>query len=445
MNLELGIAIVAVLVASYGLLAMLLARYSVSAAFSFTVIGAVIGGAGLGLIADPLGTAQVGFLAEITLALVLFADASSIDLRKLTHDAGAVLRLLLIGLPLTIAGGTVLALGLFPEASFGIALLIAATLAPTDGALGQAVIADRAVPARIRRILNVESGLNDGIAAPVVTLAIAIAIAAGSYATQPLLEAVLELVLAGVIGAVVGYVGGWLLVRADALRWTSPASRMIVVLAMAFAAYFFAVGLGASGFVAAFVAGLAFKAATRKRAGTAARFTEALAGLLSIGVWLIFGIFVVAEHLIGGFDVVVVLYAVLSLTLIRMVPVAIALYGQRFQRATVAFIGWFGPRGLASIVFLLIGLESLDTAGVSAGPLPAAVAWTVLLSIVLHGFSAKPLASVYGRFARQLPDDSPEWLGDEEPRAKTRMSMAYQPSGRAGNPKPADRSRGDRP
>jgi NhaP-type Na+/H+ or K+/H+ antiporter len=430
-NPDLGFAIIAVLVAAYGLVAMLLARYSVSAAFSFTVIGAVIGGAGLGLMVDPLETTQVSFLAEITLALVLFADASSVDLRKLTHDAGAVVRLLLIGLPLTLVGGTVLALGLFPEASFGVALLIAATLAPTDGALGQAVITDRAVPARIRRILNVESGLNDGIAAPVVTLAIAIAIAAGSRVSQPLLDAVLELILAGVVGVVVGYVGSWLLVRADALGWTSPASRMIVVLAMAFAAYFFAVGLGASGFVAAFVAGLAFKAATRKRAATAVRFTEALGGLLSIAVWLIFGLVVVAEHLIGGFDVAVILYAVLSLTLVRMVPVALALFGERFQRPTVAFIGWFGPRGLASIVFLLLGLESLEAAGVATGPLPAAVAWTVFLSIVLHGFSAKPLAGRFGRFARQLPDDSPEWLGDEEPRARTRMAMSFHPADRA--------------
>jgi NhaP-type Na+/H+ or K+/H+ antiporter len=431
MNLDLGFAVVAVLVAAYGLVAMLLARYSVSAAFSFTVIGAVIGGAGLGLMVDPLETTQVGFLAEITLALVLFADASSVDLRKLTHDAGAVVRLLLIGLPLTLVGGTVLALALFPEASFGVALLIAATLAPTDGALGQAVITDRAVPARIRRILNVESGLNDGIAAPVVTVAIAIAIAEGSGVSQPILDAVLELALAGAIGAAVGFTGGWLLVRADALRWTSPASRMIVVLAMAFAAYFFAVGVGASGFVAAFVAGLAFKAGTRSRADTAVRFTEALGALLSIAVWLIFGLVVVAEHLIGGFDVVVVLYAVLSLTLVRMVAVAVALYGERFQRTTVAFIGWFGPRGLASIVFLLLGLEALEAAGVSTGPLPAVVAWTVFLSIVFHGFSAKPLAGLYGRFAKQLPDDSPEWLGDEEPRARTRMSMSFHPTDRA--------------
>jgi NhaP-type Na+/H+ or K+/H+ antiporter len=430
-NLELGIAIVALLVAGYGLLAMLLARYSVSAAFSFTVIGAIIGGAGLGLVVDPLETTQVSLLVEITLALVLFADASSVDLRKLTHDAGAVVRLLLIGLPLTLIGGTVLALGFFPEVSFGIALLIAATLAPTDAALGQAVITDRSLPARIRRILNVESGLNDGIAAPIVAVAIAIAIAVGSQASPSLLDAILELVLAAVVGAVVGFIGGWLLVRADALRWTSPASRMISVLAMTLAAYFLAVGLGGSGFVAAFVAGLAFKAGTRRGAESAVRFTEALGALLSITVWLIFGLVVVAEHLIGGFEVAVVLYAVLSLTLIRMVPVALALYGERFQRATVGFIGWFGPRGLASIVFLLLGLESLREAGVPTGPLPAVVAWTVLLSIVLHGFTAKPLAGVYGRFARQLPDDSSEWVGDEEPRARARISMSFHPTDRA--------------
>jgi NhaP-type Na+/H+ or K+/H+ antiporter len=114
-----------------------------------------------------------------------------------------------------------------------------------------------------------------------------------------------------------------------------------------------------------------------------------------------------------------------------MVPVAIALYGEHFRRPTVTFVGWFGPRGLASIVFLLLGMESLEAAGVAVGPLPAAVAWTVFLSIVLHGFSAKPLARIYGRFARQLPEDTPEWVGDEEPRARTRMAISFHPTDRA--------------
>jgi NhaP-type Na+/H+ or K+/H+ antiporter len=435
MNLELGFAIVALLVAGYGLVATLLARYSVSAAFSFVVIGAVLGGAGLGLLTNPVESADLGLLVEGTLALVLFSDASTINLRKLTRDASTVLRLLAIGLPLTIIAGTLLAMGLFPGIGLGVALLIAATLAPTDAALGQAVITDKSVPARIRRILNVESGLNDGIVAPIVAVAIAIAIAEGSGASQPVLEAMRELIIAGVVGVAVGFAGGWLLVRADERKWTSHGSRGLAVLSMAVGAYLLAVSVDSSGFIAAFFAGLAFNAGSRRRAESAVHFTESISALLSIGVWLIFGLIVFEDYLIGGIDVGVVLFAVLSLTVLRMIPVALALLGERFQWATVAFTGWFGPRGLASIVFAMMGIESLEKAGVSTGPLLPVVAWTVFLSIVLHGFSARPLASWYGKFASRLPESSPELQdSDEQPHAKAGVLWSMHPTEHGSEP-----------
>lgn len=422
MNIEFGIGVVAIVVAGWGLVAALLARFSVSAALSFVVIGALLGGSGLGIISgSAVDRSGLGFLAELTLALVLFSDASTVNIRKLADDSSAVVRLLAIGLPLTVIAGTLLALGLFPGISFGIALLIAATLAPTDASLGQPVITDRSVPARIRRVLNVEGGLNDGIAAPIVTVAIALAVVGNLSGSDPVLEAVRDLVIAAIVGIAIGLAGGWLLVRADALSSTSRGSRKLVVLGLAVGAYFLAVGLEASGFIAAFFAGLGFGYGTRHKAESAVGFTEALSVVLSIGIWLAFGLVILAEQIMGGFDLAVVLYAVLALTALRMIPVAISLMGMHFDRTTIAFVGWFGPRGLASIVLALVGLEALEDAGVAPEPLAAVVSWTVLLSVVLHGFSARPLATWYGRFTQQLPDDSPEFLGDEEPHKKGAM------------------------
>jgi NhaP-type Na+/H+ or K+/H+ antiporter len=425
-SLELGVGIVAIVVAAWGLVAGLLARFSVSSALSFVIIGALLGGTSLGIITESApGTSTLSLLAEVTLALVLFSDASTVNIRKLADDAGVVIRLLAIGLPLTIITGTLLALGLFPGISFGLALLIAATLAPTDATLGQQVTTDRSVPARIRRVLNVESGLNDGIAAPIVTVAIALAVAGTLAGSEPLVDAVRELTIAAVLGSAVGVAGGWLLVRADARRWTSAGSRKLVVLALAMGAYFLAVGLEASGFIAAFFAGLGFGVGARYKAESAVGLTERLSVVLSIVIWLTFGLVIVAGHLIGGFDVAVVLYAVLALTVLRMIPAAVALVGERFDRVTVGFVGWFGPRGLASIVLALVGLEALEASGVSAGPLAAVVSWTVLLSVVFHGFSARPLAKWFGNYVKRLPDDSPEFLGDEEPRKKVALWTAH--------------------
>lgn len=403
-------------VATYAMVAAKLARWSVSAAFSFFVIGAIIAGVGAGtVVEDVVGPDALGILAEITLALILFSAASTIRLKRLEVDSPVVLRLLAIGLPLTIAAGTILALGLFPGITFGLALLIGTILAPTDADLGHQVITDTSVPARIRRVLNVESGLNDGIAAPVVTLAIALAISADVSGMNPFLDAILELGLAILVGVVIGGAGRWLLSRADLRHLATSSSRQLATLAIALAAYFITAGLEASGFIGAFAAGLAFGIGHKQRVESAVAFTEAQSVLLSILVWLVFGLIVGGEHLSGLTDPMVILYAVLALTVMRMVPVAISLMGTGFDKVSIGFIGWFGPRGLASVVFVLLGLEAMEAAGVPSDPLGAVVSCTVILSVVLHGFSAKPLAGWYGRYARTLPAESPEHVGEEEP------------------------------
>ena len=428
METEFAIGLLALLVAVYSMVSKRLSRWWISAPFAFLVIGSLLGGAGLDLFGDVTFASELlGTLAEVTLALVLFAAASTIRVKRLEHDSALVGRLLAIGLPLTIGLGTALALGLFPGISFGLALLIGTTLAPTDADLGHQVITDTSVPARIRRVLNVESGLNDGVAAPVVTIAIALAL--GDLGDMhPLLDAVAELLVAGVVGVVIGGVGRWALIRAVLFETASPASRQLATLALALAAYFVTDGLGASGFIAAFAAGLAFGLGLKERVESAVHFTEALSTLLTILVWLVFGLIVIGEHVLGLDDPIVIVYAILSLTLVRMVPVAIALVGTGLDRATVAFMGWFGPRGLASVVFVLLGLEALEANGVPSDPLGPIVGWTVALSVVLHGFSATPLAARMGNYAARLPADAPEHLGEEEPRRSAWKLHGHRPT-----------------
>ncbi len=363
-------------------------------------------------IAPEAGPVKV--LAEATLTLLLFADASTIRTRALERDAAPVARLLLIGLPLTILLGILAAVVLFPGLPVGLALLISATLAPTDAALGQAVVTNQAVPARIRRLLNVESGLNDGIATPFVILGLALTVAESS-GSGLIMDAVSELVIGLVVGVAVGYVGGSLLRLADGKGWTSAVSRQLFVLALAGSCYLVSVGAGGNGFIAAFIGGLAFGRGARGVEGDAVRFTEIQGSVLAIGVWIAFGLTVAGRMASDLWDPAAIVYAVLSLTVIRMVPVAIALARLGFRPSTVAFIGWFGPRGLASIVFLIVGLEGLVDAGIDPGPFGAVVAWTVVLSVIVHGLSAGPLARRYARLVADLAATSPELDDEAEP------------------------------
>jgi sodium/hydrogen antiporter len=410
------LALLALLVAGYALIAARLDRYSVGPALTFLLIGVLVSEDVLGPVSMEPGAEPVKLLAEITLTLLLFADASEIPAAALRKDARPILGLLVVGLPLTIILGTLGAVVLFPGMSLGVALLIAATLAPTDAALGQPVITNPNVPARIRRLLNVESGLNDGIAAPIVFLAIALATTESSGTTGGLATALTDIAIGTVVGVVLGFVGGAVLVIAEARRLTSSVSRQLFVLALAVACYLVAGSLGGNGFIAAFVGGLAFGVGTRQHEVRAVEFTEIQGSLLAIGVWAAFGLTLAGKILTAPPDPAVVAYAVLSLTVIRMVPVAVGLLRERFRPMTVLFIGWFGPRGLASIVFVVVGLEGLEGAGVDTGPLGPVVAWTVVLSVILHGLSAGPLAARYGRYVAALGPDAPELGEGAEPR-----------------------------
>ena len=413
--MEFGLALVALLVAGYSLVAARLERLSISPAFAFVVIGILVSEDFLGILVLDPEAESVKMIAEITLALVLFGDASSVELKGLRQDAGPVFRLLVPGLLLTIVFGTVLSLGLFPGITLGLALLIGAALAPTDAALGQPVITDQRVPARIRRILNVECGLNDGIATPFVYLALALAAAEATGSEVSIGGAVSEGLIGAAAGIVVGAAGGWLLMAADRREWASQPSRQLAVLALAIGSYLVALAMGGNGFIAAFVGGLAFGVVTRQRAEDAVAFTEAQGSLLAIVVWTIFGITVGGSLIAGGLDLPAIAFAILSLTVVRMAPVALALQGCRFQLATVGFIGWFGPRGMASIVFMIIAVEGLHGSHQDTNVVVAAIGWTVLLSVVLHGFTAVPLARRYGARIASIQGDIPERELSDEP------------------------------
>ncbi len=392
-----GLIVLGVVVVAYSLVASKLDRWWTTGPMVFVAAGAVLGPSGMDILPLAVSNEAVLIFTELTLAMLLFSDASTVRLRDIEGDASLPSRLLFLGLPLTILVGALVAYWVFPEAGWAAAALLAAVLAPTDTALGMAVVTNKAVPVRIRRALNVESGLNDGVATPFVTLFIAVVVAEEDLAATAWgLEALKQIGLALVVAAVVGFVGGGLLAMAAARGWTSPVSEQIAILALAFLAYEGAAAIGGNGFVAAFAGGIFFGAATKRRLREPVRFTETVGLFATFLVWSIFGALFVGKLFAGGLSLAPIGYAILSLTVIRMISVAIALVGTRLRPATIAFMGWFGPRGLASVVFTLLALEEFEHAD-GGSSLVQTATWTILLSVVLHGISASPLAKWYGR------------------------------------------------
>jgi NhaP-type Na+/H+ or K+/H+ antiporter len=279
-------------------------------------------------------------------------------------------------------------------------------LAPTDAALGIAVVTNPVVPARIRRALNIESGLNDGIATPFVTVLLAVVVAGVAHQHWAG-DAVLDLARGVVFGVAVGLGGGWLVRRAQRAGWTSGLSDELVVLSLALLAYGVAVEYSGNGFVSAFVAGLVFGAASRGHLARATELTETVGLFGSFLVWIVFGAAFVGPVLRAGIHLRPVVYAVLSLTVVRMVPVAIALIRGGLRRDTIGFVGWFGPRGLASVVFTLVAYDALGGHRL-ARSLTEVTAWTILLSVLAHGLSSGPIAAWYGRRLARAPAGTPE-------------------------------------
>ena len=382
-----SVAIILATVFLWSVFAARLGRVGLSSAIVFVAVGFAFTQI-FDVLHVPAEPELVKVVAEVTLVWMLFADASAVQLTDFRRDLMVYVRLLGIGLPLTILLGGLVAVALL---GFGVwpALLVGAALAPTDAALGASVMSDPTVPSRIRRVLNVESGLNDGIATPIVLVAIAgVAADEGIGGVHGPGHALVALLVGLLVGVLVGGAGGVLIRHARRKRWLSEELSGPATLALALLAYTGTLLVDGNGFVAAFVGGLVFGNTAGPGGEKEAYFVEQSADLAAMISWLIFG--ALAVPAIGHwFEWPVFGYALLSLTAIRMVPVALALLGSGFDRYSVAFIGWFGPRGLASVIFALLALEDL---GPAAQQVTATIALTVLLSVGAHGLTARPFA-----------------------------------------------------
>jgi NhaP-type Na+/H+ or K+/H+ antiporter len=402
-------AVFALVVVAYVSQSRRLARLQVSAPISFTVIGAIVGGT---LVRENVDPAVIRSLAEATLALVLFHDAAQVRPGELRADAALCARLLLVGLPLTILAGYGAARLLLPGASVWLALLLAAALAPTDAGLGAATVLNPIVPERVRRLLNVESGLNDGLATPVVLFAIAAAGSAESGHGHAAVTALRELTIGLAVGVVAGVVCSLLLAWAARSGFLDEGLLPVGVVMVPLVAYYGCGALHGNGFVAAFFSGMAYAAASdRVRPAVAhpvdaaategdLQLAEQISVILGYAVWALFGVVAVA-HLPALFTWAGLAFALLSLTVLRMVPVALVLLGTGLRPQTVLFVGWFGPRGLASVVFALIAVEELSDV-TALRPILGCIAMTVLLCVILHGVTAGPWAARFGSWAARV-------------------------------------------
>ncbi len=390
-----GFALIALFILAYGLISRRIENTMITPPMVFVGFGILICESFTGAFPVDAESPIIHFIAELTLILVLFTDASQIDLRKLIRDHRIPVRLLTIGLRLTILGGTLVAAVTIAGLTFWEGAVLAAILAPTDAALGQAVVSSPRVPERIRQALNVESGLNDGIALPVVLVAICLA-AAGNHdetAAHWLQFAAIQVALGPVAGIAVGYIGGWLMTRASKAGWMNHAFQQLAALGLSLLAFAGAELIGGNGFIAAFCAGLTVGNSARGICPCLVEFAEAEGQLLTLITFMIFGALLVPAA-IPHADWTVWLYAGLSLTIVRMIPCAISLLGMREGWRTNLFVGWFGPRGIASILFGLIVLEEVELG--HGETLFAVVIITVLCSVVLHGLSSVPGAVWYG-------------------------------------------------
>lgn len=371
-------------------------RWPVSFQMIFILAGMFIGWLVTGYIdvSQPPYNTIIFLIAEIALVLVLFTDASRVGLKALRNSLST--RLLVIGLPITIVFGVVVAIFMFPNIPWWVGGIIGAALAPTDAALGQIVVQNIKVPERIRRTIEIESGLNDGGAVPFLLVFIAIGLA--SEAFRPMgyfIEVAVEQILYGaVVGLIVGIAGGWMVLKARERKWITPEYQRIAYLCLALLTFFIADEIGGSGFIAAFIGGLALGYVIKDAGSMLMDFSEAEGQLLNLAVFFLLGIVVLP--LIPHITWQIIVYAVLSLTVIRMIPVALSLIGTNIGLDSILFIGWFGPRGLASIVLALLALSELNVFPGDTTFL-LVVLITVLISVFAHGFTASPLSNLYAR------------------------------------------------
>ncbi len=400
------ITVFLILLLLYSLMSRMLERSIVTAPILFT-----LGGIGLILAMPHPGEVNVEqgsflLLAEIGLVMLLFTDATHINPRTIKSKKRLTLRLLSTGMLLTILLGAVAASLIFPGLSLWEAGILAAILAPTDAGIGQVIVHSPQVPKRIRQALNVEAGLNDGLSVPFLMFFIAIAKAGSDGGGQILLRYLFEQLGVGtLVGLVIGLAGGVLLNQARQRGWMADSLQQLGLVTLPMLCVLTCKPTGGSMFIAAYVAGLAVQVGFKEVGSQSTKFSEGWGQLFNLFIFFFFGLSLALTF--SRFTLVHFLYAILSLTLVRMIPVAIALFGTRLSTATVLFMGWFGPRGLASIVLGLVFLEEQARLP-GEETIKLAVMVTVMISIFAHGISALPGINRYARRVALLEESSPE-------------------------------------
>lgn len=402
-----------IIIVIYALFSKHLKSTALTSPIVFTAMGLFLGSKMMGIVETEIDLEVFLLVSELALVLTLFQDASRIHIRSLKEESALPIRLLAIGMPLTIFLGTFFSAIIFIDLSIWESAIVATILAPTDAGLGKKIVNNKLVPSNVRHSLNVESGLNDGLAVPLLILFIALA-EAGTKVQSPNIWvnfAAQQLGFGALAGLFIGIIGSRLLKWSLDKDWISDTYERLIFPALAIIAWISAEAMGGNGFIAAFVAGLAMAGVVKRVGGDFVRFMEAEGQLIILLVFFLFGVF--SSRNILKLDFPIVLYAILSLTVIRMLPVFIALLGKKLRLQSTLFIGWFGPRGLASIV---LGLTLLSETSTLPGldKIALIIMTTVLMSIFAHGVSSKSLTDRYCSIVATLPGDAVENLSVDE-------------------------------
>ena len=390
------LAVLALFIFCYSLVAGWVERAAASGPIVFVIAGLLMGPLGLGWFGGDVSNTELRVLADLTLALILFIDAANADLAILKRQFRIPSRMLIFGLPGVIFLGTIIAVLLFDTLSLFEAGILGTMLAATDAALGKAVVTNKAVPTHVREGLNIESGLNDGLCVPILFVFIALALGSGTEGGSTMFAIKLVIQELG-IGLVVGLgltaVGTWALRWCWNKGWVTEIWKQVTVVALSIACFSVAQSLHGSGYIAAFTGGLLFGFKAKEATHRLVLAAEGTGETLAMMTWFIFGAAVIGQS-VQHFTWEILVYAILSLTVIRMLPIFLSLSGTGESTASKLFLAWFGPRGLASIVFAIIVLNK----GVAGGKFVAMIAGlTVFFSLVAHGVSANPLANLLGQ------------------------------------------------
>jgi len=389
------LAILALFVFIYSLVAGRFERSMISGPMVFVVVGFLVGPSALGWLNGDATSNDLRVMADLTLALILFIDAANADMSVLKRQFHIPSRMLLLGLPGAIILGFGFAALIFNGLSLYEAAILGTMLAATDAALGKAVITNEAVPARIREGLNIESGLNDGICVPILLFFIALAVSGedGGHSRSALTLVAEEIGIGLAVGLGLALFGSALMRWCVNQGWVTAIWMQVTVVGLAIASFSVAQSLHGSGYIAAFTGGLLFGHFAKDDTHKLVLAAEGVGETLALVTWFMFGALAIGQSF-SAFSWEIVVYALLSLTVIRIVPIFLSLAGTGESVSSKMFLGWFGPRGLASIVFAIIVINAKVP---QAEFLSMVVVCTVFLSLVAHGISANPLAKWLGK------------------------------------------------